>query len=489
MNDIWKKIIRAAGVLAGAAALLCLAALADGSGIGGAAGTEAMTGTGSSAYPGALAVGAEGLTGLDNAEAATETASSGGSAADAAFGTAPGDLVLSELKADLTGDGKEDTIRIGARGLQKEEDGLPVQELLHRGKEAVVAILDGAAAAEAPACLKEYSFSVSHVGNGNLALTEYQGKPCLLLYDNTVYTGIGSFWYDLHEILPEGGSRTLAEDIVSEYYINYGPEQSPKGISDLMPDYQDRVKASELERVCLKLDDFLKDATILAALSVQGSVYLYTQEEPFSGTGMELLSGWNGESPQSSVRELVRSWQQEAESNWLYQKAEMDEGWREAYAALDSVWENVKLLEQLKYGGLQDDGKEIKLREDETGTYRRITDSRFSSIEGIENLIAATYAGIAAAEWREALLENGFYREQDGALYRKMADYVAVSLPTKNILAYARISEDEWFVTVESGRDMLGQPIRTSISLLRERDGWRISDVEAIVDCNGFACS
>lgn len=459
MKEFWKKTIRALIVLAAAAVLLLLAAFS------GVSGGGSTAGQGTAAGSGGTSTGSE-------AEAGSV------------------DLVLSELKKDLTGDGKAETIRAGIRGLTQEEASLPIPELLHRGGEAVVTVLDGAAAAETPVCLKEYSFSTTHAGNGNLALTEYQGKPCLLLYDNTVYTGVGTFWYTLQEILPEGGSRTVEEDSVDEYRIDFGPDLAPKGISDLMPDFQDRVKAPGLERVCRKLDELLKNATILAAFSsVRDNAYLYTPEEPFTHTGLELLSVWTEGPTPASVRDYVRSRQQEAEDNWLYQKAEMDEGWSQAYAALDSVWDNVKLLELLKYEGPQDDGTETKPAGDETGAYRRVTDPRFPSVDSMENLITATYTGIAAGEWREALLENGLYREQDGVLYRKTADYVALSLPTKNILAYARVSEDEWFVTVESGKDMLGQPTRTSISLLRERDGWRISDVEPIVDCNGFACS
>ncbi len=142
---------------------------------------------------------------------------------------ADGSFRISEYTIDLTGDKIKDTIVFDVTCLDGtfEEGTIITEELLweHLWKNTVeirAKVLEGQEE-EAKSqdtqetVLWEYSYSIVHAGNGNLACVRYENQNCLLQYGNEVGQGHGRFWYRLWKLMPAGEEPILLKENEATY--------------------------------------------------------------------------------------------------------------------------------------------------------------------------------------------------------------------------------------------------------------------------------
>ena len=142
---------------------------------------------------------------------------------------ADGSFRISEYTIDLTGDKIKDTVVFDVTCLDGtfEEGTTITEELLweHLWENTVeirAKVLEGQAGEvqskdAQETVLWEYSYSIVHAGNGNLAYVKYEKQNCLLQYGNEVYQGRGRFWYRLWKLMPSGSEPVLLKEKEASY--------------------------------------------------------------------------------------------------------------------------------------------------------------------------------------------------------------------------------------------------------------------------------
>ena len=136
---------------------------------------------------------------------------------------------MSEYTIDLTGDKIKDSIVFDVTCLDGtfEEGTIITEELLweHLWKNTVeirAKVLEGQDEETKgqdvqETVLWEYSYSMVHAGNGNLACVRYENQNCLLQYGNEVGQGHGRFWYRLWKLMPAGKEPILVKENEATY--------------------------------------------------------------------------------------------------------------------------------------------------------------------------------------------------------------------------------------------------------------------------------
>ena len=153
-----------------------------------------------------------------------------------------------------------------------------IRELLWKpgnGLEIYVKVLKGTeetdeAAGKEEEILQEYSFAMAHAGNGNLAVTKYEKQNSILLYNNAMYQGTGSFWYQIWQFSPEGEIRLVKENS-AEYY----DMSSVHGIND-------EETVNQVLLVAEELDQLLRSSNTKVLINAAGEeeeCFLYPETE------------------------------------------------------------------------------------------------------------------------------------------------------------------------------------------------------------------
>lgn len=180
--------------------------------------------------------------------------------------------IVYETAADLTHDGIDDLVRVI---VAPDDAGLSTEKLLKGTAFAVIKIYQGTDTNqyETEPCYESRAISTSHAGNGQLFLTEKDGKDYLIT--TSIYEGQGVAIYSYEIIyLNHGEAVTEAYDDIEFFtdnrYIENGWDvENPVYREDAVPAFKETLMP------------WLENAIILAALDVNTPIFLSTSEKTY----------------------------------------------------------------------------------------------------------------------------------------------------------------------------------------------------------------
>jgi hypothetical protein len=164
------------------------------------------------------------------------------------------DILIQEYKADLTKDGKEESIKLCLSG-QANDSLDKVEELVQENARIVkVQVYDG------DTKLYEQQISYAHAGNGQLSLVKKDGEYYLLYSSLWEGQGEGSYTYEVFDL--KGAQKNVIDSYGVEFAIdNSAVERAKAGGKNIalrgeaVPDFQSHIEKwfNESDNACILL--------------------------------------------------------------------------------------------------------------------------------------------------------------------------------------------------------------------------------------------